>query len=87
MKQIIPETKPFSSDISHRIGAALFAALTMVSAGELLQEHVITVPVAAHDSYMSLHEDIMARAEGKGEAARLPEEFDVGVQSAHVSGF
>jgi hypothetical protein len=60
-------------------GLALMGSLEM-----LLHHHQVTNPTAGQSS-TAVYEQ-MARGEGKGESARLPEEFDIGLQSPRVSG-
>lgn len=76
----------FSESLAHQAAAWGFAALTLLGAGEMIHEQQFaTAPVTAH-SYMTA-DDVLARGEGKNEAARMPEEYDVGLKAPGVSGF
>lgn len=73
------------SERLQRLGAWMFTALIIAGGSELLHEgRLAPATVTIEPSYA--HENTMARAEGKGEAARMPEEFDVGLQTPHTSG-
>jgi hypothetical protein len=63
---------------------ALTLVSTFVSFETIIEHH-------AKESYHSKRDtayanQIFARSESKGETARLPEEFDIGLQAPHVAG-
>jgi hypothetical protein len=70
-----------------KIGAvALMAVSVLVTFESVIEHH----PKFGHHSEESkqplMSEVFVARAETKGESARLPEEFDIGLQTPHVAG-
>ena len=72
-------------EIATRLGALAFTSLAIVGATEMILEHMQALnPVAGHGS--SSVSELFARGEGMGESARMPEEFDIGLQTPHVSG-
>jgi hypothetical protein len=70
---------------AEKIGAIMLTALSILVSFEAIIEH--SQKHASHDdnSKPGINE-IFARGETKGETARLPEEFDIGLQTPHVSG-
>lgn len=69
-----------------RWGAVVFTAICMLVSFEAIVEHGHGKN-AHHGSSDPQHvNQIFSRAEPKGETARLPEEFDIGLQTPHVSG-
>lgn len=69
-----------------RIGATILTALCLLVSFEGIAEHHPSLTHHHKEDTPSVS-DIFARGETKGETARLPEEFDVGLQTPHVSGF
>ena len=71
-----------------RVGAGVLAGMAMLVSVELSLEHAY----GDHHDTKSDHSSVtgggmaMARGEGKGETARLPEEFDIGLQTPDISG-
>jgi hypothetical protein len=66
-------------------GAVAFTALCMLVSFESIVEH------HAKDVYHGKREaqyasQIFSRSESKGETARLPEEFDIGLQTPRIAG-
>ncbi len=66
-------------------GALGFAALTLVGASEMVMKHVAALNPATGHGSTSISE-LFARGEGKNESARMPEEFDIGLQTPHIAG-
>lgn len=74
-----------SHEAALRVGAWLMAGLAFVGVTEMITEHQHVVnPATGHNT--AIVSELFARGEGKGETARLPEEFDVGLQTPHISG-
>ncbi len=74
-----------NQEIFTRIGALVFTGLVVIGATEMVLEHMtVSNPTAGHAS--NSISELFARGEGKTESARLPEEFDIGMQTALVSG-
>jgi hypothetical protein len=67
-----------------RLGAWALTALAVVGVHEMITHNAHSVSQSIH-STVSLSE-MMSRGEGKTETARLPEEFDIGLQTPPVSG-
>jgi len=83
IKQELEENR--SHEAALRVGAWMLAGLALVGVTEMITEHQHAVnPASGHST--ALVSELFARGEGKGETARLPEEFDVGLQTPHVSG-
>jgi hypothetical protein len=72
-------------EVATRLGALAFTGLAVVGATEMILEHMQSLNPAVGHGSSSLTE-LFARGEGKGESARMPEEFDIGLQTPHVSG-
>lgn len=80
-KEIKNENSIFQLTAAH-LGAWALVGLTVVGASEMILEHQSAVnPAAGHGS-----SEQVARAEGRGESARMPEEFDIGLQTTSISG-
>jgi len=79
-----------TESIFHQLGAWLFSALILISATEMIHaSHAATAPGTGHSSAPvgQAAEALYARAEGRTEAARMPEEYDVGLKAPIVSGY
>jgi hypothetical protein len=72
-------------ELAVQASALGFAALTIVGATELIMEHMSALNPAAGHGSNSISE-LFSRGEGKNESARMPEEFDIGLQTPHISG-
>lgn len=83
----IKDTKHLSNfnDFAVQAGALGFAALMLVGATEMIMEHMPSMHQASGHGSTSISE-LFARGEGKGETARMPEEFDIGLQTPHITG-
>lgn len=70
-----------------RVGAGVLAGMAMLVSVELVMEHAPTGDKrGAHDTNHTSLTEVFARGEGKGETARLPEEFDIGLQTPNIAG-
>lgn len=70
-----------------RLGAWVLAGLSVVGVSKMILEHQHSVnPAIGHSIISAADLETMARGEGRSETARLPEEFDVGLQTPHISG-
>jgi hypothetical protein len=67
------------------VGAWALTGLAMLGSLEMILQHQHSSNPAAGKSSTAVYEQV-SRAEGKGESARLPEEFDIGLQTTSVSG-
>ena len=67
------------------VGAWAMTALAMLGSVEMILQHMQSHNPVAGQSSTAVYEQV-GRAEGKGESARLPEEFDIGLQTPRVSG-
>jgi len=67
-----------------RLGAWALTALAIVGVHEMITHNVHSISQTVH-STAGLSE-MFARGEGRSETARLPEEFDIGMQTPRVSG-
>lgn len=74
-----------TESLAHQFFAWMFSALIMVSATEMIHASHGTKTGQGHQP--APVESTYARAEGKTEAARMPEEYDVGLKAPAVSGF
>lgn len=70
---------------AEKVGAIALTAVSVLVSFEALIEHH---PKFArhHDVSQPSISEIFARGETKGETARLPEEYDIGLQTPHVAG-
>jgi hypothetical protein len=86
-KQKIEKDKESSArkEAAARLGAVMLTGLAIVGAAEMIMEHMPALNMAAGHGSTSISE-LFARGEGKGESARMPEEFDIGLQTPHISG-
>lgn len=57
----------------------------MLVSVEMVLEHAPAGQHGSHAKHGAVHE-VLARGESKGETARLPEEFDVGLQTPDIAG-
>jgi hypothetical protein len=73
--------------IAEKVGAVALTVLTLLVSMEAIIEHnpKFSHGAKSDDSKPAINE-IFARGESKGEAARLPEEFDIGLQTPHIAG-
>jgi hypothetical protein len=74
--------------VAEKVGAIALTALSILVSFEAIVEHQHK---AAHgddhgDANRAAVTEIFARGETKGETARLPEEFDIGLQTPPVGG-
>lgn len=72
--------------VAERVGAVVLSVLGFLVSFELMLEHH---PKLSHaGSHANSHgiSEVFARGETKGETARLPEEFDTGLQTPHITG-
>ena len=69
--------------IAEVVGAYVLTALSVLVSFEAIIEHHSK---STHETSRPAMSEMFARADGKGETARLPEEFDIGLQTPHVSG-
>jgi hypothetical protein len=73
--------------LAERAGAFVLTAMAMLVSVEMIIHHnPWTGSNHNSGSSQSSSSELFARAEGKGEAARLPEEFDIGLQTPHITG-
>jgi hypothetical protein len=71
---------------AEKIGAIILTAVSILVTFEAIIEHNPKF-ARGHDSAgQSSMSEIFARGESKGETARLPEEFDIGLQTPHIAG-
>ena len=70
---------------AQHVGAWVLTAMALLGSVEMFLHHQQAHNPTAGQSSTAVYEQI-ARAEGKGESARLPEEFDIGLQTPRVSG-
>lgn len=86
-----PKTKKVEHTIIHpnaeKIGAVALTAVSMLVAFEAIVHHGGDKRGYHEPSQnqMALTE-VFARGETKGETARLPEEYDIGLQTPHIAG-
>jgi len=69
-----------------RMGAIVLTAVSVLVSFEAIVEHQDKFSHHQDDQDATYASQIFARSETKGETARLPEEFDIGLQSPHVTG-
>jgi hypothetical protein len=70
-----------------KAGAIALAAVSVLVTFETLIEHHPKLGRHSEESKKPLMSEVfVARAETKGETARLPEEFDIGLQTPHIAG-
>jgi hypothetical protein len=68
---------------AERAGAIALTALSLLVSFEGVLEHSLH---GDHDQGQPAISEVIARGETKGETARLPEEFDIGLQTPHITG-
>jgi hypothetical protein len=71
--------------VAEQIGAVALTAVSLLVSFEVMLEHHPKIAGHHHKAESSASE-VFARGETKGETARLPEEFDIGLQTPHVTG-
>lgn len=69
-----------------RAGAMALASLAMLVSVEMVMEHSQGGHHVHHGSKHGSISDVLKRGETKGETARLPEEFDTGLQTPNIAG-
>ena len=69
-----------------KVGAIVLTAVCMLVTVEGIVEHQTHSKKEHYGDEAQLTNQIFARNETKGETARLPEEFDIGLQTPHISG-
>jgi hypothetical protein len=71
---------------AEKVGALVLAAISILVTFEAIIEHNPKF-ARAHDAAGSQNlAEVYVRAETRGEASRLPEEFDIGLQTPHIAG-
>jgi hypothetical protein len=72
---------------AEKVGAIILTAVSVLVSFEAIVEHSSKFGHGGNDpNKISGSSEIFMRAEPKGETARLPEEFDIGLQSPHIAG-
>jgi hypothetical protein len=72
---------------AEKVGAIVLTVLSVLVSFEAIIEHNPKFSRVHHgDDNKPAISELFARGESKGETARLPEEFDIGLQTPHVSG-
>jgi hypothetical protein len=73
---------------AEKVGAIVLTVLSVLVSFEAIIEHQQNTSHgdSHHDGSRSALTEIFARGETKGETARLPEEFDIGLQTPPVGG-
>lgn len=71
---------------AEKIGAVVLTALSMLVTFEAIIEHNPKFSHRVHDVAGPNMAEVYVRAETKGEAGRLPEEFDIGLQTPRIAG-
>jgi len=69
---------------AEKVGAILLTALSILVSFEAIIEHAYKHEQRSHDSKTNISE--MFVRETKGETSRLPEEFDIGLQTPRIAG-
>jgi|GEM_PF-2354290 len=83
--------KELQASLAHQTtiqaGAWLFTVLALIGVSEMTLEHMAAhSPAVGQHSTSVANMELFARGEGRSETARLPEEFDVGLQTPRISG-
>lgn len=71
---------------AEKVGALALTALGMLVSFEAIIEHNPKFSHRAHEANTPSVSEVFVRAETKGETSRLPEEFDIGLQTPHIAG-
>lgn len=85
---MLKQTLEQKIETAERVGAGVLAGIAMLVSVEMVLEHAPGHEQAGH-AVAGSHSNVLetlARGEGKGETARLPEEFDIGLQSPSIAG-
>jgi hypothetical protein len=72
---------------AEKVGAIILTALSLLVSFEAILEHHPKFSHGHGENGRSSSSEMFVRAETKGETSRLPEEFDIGLQTPHVAGF
>jgi len=71
---------------AEKVGALVLTAISILVTFEAIIEHNPKFSQRSHDIGGPNMAEVYVRAETRGEAGRLPEEFDIGLQTPHVTG-
>jgi hypothetical protein len=71
---------------AEKLGAIVLTALSLLVSFEAIIEHHPKFSHGHSETTRSGSSDMFVRAETKGETSRLPEEFDIGLQTPHIAG-
>jgi len=71
---------------AEKAGAIVLTAVGLLVSFEAIVEHHPKFGHGHEPSIVGGASQVVMRAEPKGETARLPEEFDIGLQTPHVTG-
>jgi hypothetical protein len=71
---------------AEKVGALVLTAVSMLVSFEAIIEHNPKFSHKLHEVTTPGVSEVFVRAETKGETSRLPEEFDIGLQTPHVAG-
>lgn len=80
------QDQPTIVDRIEQLGAVALTGLAMLVSVEMVLEHAPAGQHGGHAKHASAVHEVLARGESKGETARLPEEFDVGLQTPDIAG-